>query len=76
MPAPRCKSRLGVRGRSDRRIRRVTTRPSRSTGRVEAEPRIDVEHVARGVVYMATLLEANVQFMTVMATKMPYIGRG
>jgi NAD(P)-dependent dehydrogenase (short-subunit alcohol dehydrogenase family) len=48
-----------------------------ATGRVEAEPRIDVEHVARGVVYMATLpLEANVQFMTVMATKMPYIGRG
>jgi hypothetical protein len=48
----------------------------RATGRVEAEPRIDVEHVARGVVYMATLLEANVQFMTVMATKMPYLGRG
>ncbi len=48
-----------------------------ATGRVEAEPRIDVEHVARGVLYMATLpLEANVQFMTVMATKMPYIGRG
>jgi NAD(P)-dependent dehydrogenase (short-subunit alcohol dehydrogenase family) len=46
-------------------------------GRVEAEARMDVEHVARGVVYMATLpLEANVQFMTVMATKMPYIGRG
>jgi NAD(P)-dependent dehydrogenase (short-subunit alcohol dehydrogenase family) len=46
-------------------------------GRVEAEPRMDVEHVARGVVYMATLpLDANVQFMTVMATKMPYIGRG
>jgi NADP-dependent 3-hydroxy acid dehydrogenase YdfG len=48
-----------------------------ATGRVEAEPRMDVEHVARGVVYMATLpLEANVQFMTVMATRMPYIGRG
>jgi NAD(P)-dependent dehydrogenase (short-subunit alcohol dehydrogenase family) len=48
-----------------------------ATGRVEGEPRMDVEHVARGVVYMATLpLEANVQFMTVMATKMPYIGRG
>jgi NAD(P)-dependent dehydrogenase (short-subunit alcohol dehydrogenase family) len=48
-----------------------------ATGRVEAEPRMDVEHVARGVAYMATLpLEANVQFMTVMATKMPYIGRG
>jgi hypothetical protein len=38
---------------------------------------MDVEHVACAVVYMATLpLDANVQFMTAMATKMPYIGRG
>jgi NAD(P)-dependent dehydrogenase (short-subunit alcohol dehydrogenase family) len=48
-----------------------------ATGRVEAEARIDVRHVANGVAYMASLpLDANVQFMTVMATKMPYIGRG
>jgi NAD(P)-dependent dehydrogenase (short-subunit alcohol dehydrogenase family) len=48
-----------------------------ASGRVEPEARISVEDVARGVVYMASLpLEANVQFMTVMATKMPYIGRG
>ena len=48
-----------------------------ATGRVEAEPRMDVRDVAKGVVYMASLsLDANVQFMTVMATKMPYIGRG
>src|SRR5438067_3870728 len=48
-----------------------------ATGRVEAEPRIDVRDVAKGVVYMASLpLDANVQFMTVMATKMRYIGRG
>jgi NAD(P)-dependent dehydrogenase (short-subunit alcohol dehydrogenase family) len=48
-----------------------------ATGRVEAEPRMDVRDVAKGVAYMASLsLEANVQFMTVMATKMPYIGRG
>jgi NAD(P)-dependent dehydrogenase (short-subunit alcohol dehydrogenase family) len=48
-----------------------------ATGRVEAEPRMDVRDVAKGVVYMTSLsLEANVQFMTVMATKMPYIGRG
>ena len=48
-----------------------------ASGRVEAEARIDVNDVARGVAYMASLsLEANVQFMTVMATKMPYIGRG
>ena len=48
-----------------------------ATGKVEAEARIDVRIVAKGVAYMASLpLEANVQFMTVMATKMPYIGRG
>ena len=48
-----------------------------ATGKVEAEARIDVRHVANGVAYMASLpLDANVQFMTVMATKMPYIGRG
>jgi NADP-dependent 3-hydroxy acid dehydrogenase YdfG len=42
-----------------------------------AEPTIDVELVAEAVVYMACLpLEANVQFMTVMATAMPFIGRG
>jgi len=41
------------------------------------EPKMSVVDVARAVVYMASLpLDANVQFMTVMATKMPYIGRG
>jgi NAD(P)-dependent dehydrogenase (short-subunit alcohol dehydrogenase family) len=48
-----------------------------ASGRTEAEARIDVKDVANGVRYMASLpLEANVQFMTVMATRMPYIGRG
>jgi len=48
-----------------------------ASGAIEREPTFDVEHVARAVVYMATLpLDANVQFMTVMATKMPFIGRG
>ncbi|HEY3085263.1 MAG TPA: SDR family oxidoreductase [Candidatus Dormibacteraeota bacterium] len=48
-----------------------------ASGEVEPEPRIDVEHVAQAVVFMAGLpLDANVQFMTVMATKMPFIGRG
>ena len=38
---------------------------------------IDLAHVASAVVYMAGLpLDANVQFMTVMATKMPFVGRG
>ena len=42
-----------------------------------AEPRMDVAHVARAVLMMAGLpLEANVQFLTVLATKMPYVGRG
>ena len=46
-------------------------------GTVAREPTIDPADVGRAVVYMATLPpEANVQFMTVMATKMPYIGRG
>ena len=43
----------------------------------KVEPRMDVAHVASTVVHMASLpLDANVQFVTVMATKMPYIGRG
>ena len=46
-------------------------------GRIAAEPVMDVAAVADAVLYMAGLpLEANVQFMTVMATKMPFIGRG
>ncbi len=46
-------------------------------GRIEPEPLMDVQHVADTVVYMASLpLTANVQFVTVMATKMPFVGRG
>jgi NAD(P)-dependent dehydrogenase (short-subunit alcohol dehydrogenase family) len=48
-----------------------------ATGELAVEPTFDVEEVARAVVYMATLpLSANVQFITIMATKMPFIGRG
>src|SRR5204863_2999363 len=48
-----------------------------ASGAVEAEARIDVQNLAAGVAYMASLpLEANVLFMTVMANKMPYVGRG
>ncbi len=48
-----------------------------ANGDVSAEPRLDVAHVVRAVLYMASLpLDANVQFLTVMATKMPFIGRG
>jgi NAD(P)-dependent dehydrogenase (short-subunit alcohol dehydrogenase family) len=48
-----------------------------ANGQKAAEPRMDVRHVAEAVVYMASLpLESNVLFMTVMATKMPFVGRG
>jgi NAD(P)-dependent dehydrogenase (short-subunit alcohol dehydrogenase family) len=46
-------------------------------GDVVLEPRMDVKHVGDAVLHMASLpLDANVQFMTIMATKMPFIGRG
>ncbi len=48
-----------------------------ANGSTMPEPRFDVQHVADAVLYMASLpLDANVQFMTVMATKMPFVGRG
>ena len=48
-----------------------------ANGTVAVEPLMDVNHVANSVLYMASLpLEANVQFLTVMATKMPFVGRG
>ncbi|MEP7210638.1 MAG: 3-oxoacyl-ACP reductase, partial [Alphaproteobacteria bacterium] len=46
-------------------------------GAIKPEPMMNVQHVADAVAYMASLpLDANVQFMTVMATQMPFIGRG
>src|SRR5439155_27222236 len=48
-----------------------------ASGALAVEPTMDVEVVARAVVYMASLpLDANVLFLTVMATKMPFVGRG
>lgn len=48
-----------------------------ANGQIAAEPRLDVAHVVRAVLYMASLpLDANVQFMTLVATTMPFIGRG
>jgi hypothetical protein len=46
-------------------------------GSLAPEPTFDAEHVAAAVLYMASLpLDANVQFLTITATKMPFIGRG
>jgi len=56
---------------------RMTKGVPQANGSTAVEPTMDPEHVAQAVVYMAGLpLETNVQFMTVMATKMPFVGRG
>ncbi len=56
---------------------RMTKGVLQAHGEVMVEPRMDVNDVARAVVYMANLpLDANVLFMTIMATKMPFVGRG
>ena len=56
---------------------RMATGVPQANGQIAVEPLMDVAHVANSVVYMASLpLDANVQFMTVMATKMPFVGRG
>ena len=50
---------------------------AQANGTTMVEPRMDLKHVCDAVLYMANLpLDANVQFMTVMATKMPFVGRG
>jgi len=56
---------------------RMATGVPQANGQIAIEPLMDVDHVASSVVYMANLPpSANVQFMTVMATKMPFVGRG
>jgi NAD(P)-dependent dehydrogenase (short-subunit alcohol dehydrogenase family) len=56
---------------------RMTSGVPQANGTTMVEPRMDLKHVADAVVHMAGLpLEANVQFITVMATKMPFVGRG
>ena len=56
---------------------RMTKGVPQANGETMVEPRMDVNHVAAAVLYMASLpLDANVQFMTIMATKMPFVGRG
>ena len=56
---------------------RMTQGVPQANGTMMVEPRMDVKHVADAVVYMSNLpLDANVQFITVMATAMPFIGRG
>jgi NAD(P)-dependent dehydrogenase (short-subunit alcohol dehydrogenase family) len=55
----------------------MSTGVPQADGSTAAEPRMDVEHVASAVLMMARLpLDANVQFLTILATKMPFVGRG
>jgi NAD(P)-dependent dehydrogenase (short-subunit alcohol dehydrogenase family) len=55
----------------------MSTGMPQANGTMAPEPTMDVDNVARSVLFMASLpLDANVQFTTVMATKMPFIGRG
>ncbi|MDP5353477.1 MAG: 3-oxoacyl-ACP reductase, partial [Paracoccaceae bacterium] len=57
--------------------RTMTTGMPQADGSIKAEAVMDVTHVAQAVLNMATLpLEVNVQFMTLMASKMPFVGRG
>jgi NAD(P)-dependent dehydrogenase (short-subunit alcohol dehydrogenase family) len=56
---------------------RMTAGVKQADGRIAVEPRMDVAHVGRAVAHMASLpLEANIPFLTIMATKMPFVGRG
>jgi NAD(P)-dependent dehydrogenase (short-subunit alcohol dehydrogenase family) len=57
--------------------RKMSSGVPQANGAIEVEPTMDPEQVAGAVLYMASLpLDANVLFMTVMATKMPFVGRG
>jgi NAD(P)-dependent dehydrogenase (short-subunit alcohol dehydrogenase family) len=68
---------IDVGNASTEMVERMKKGVPQANGTIAAEPTMDPGDVARAVVYMASLpLDANVQFMTIMATKMPFIGRG
>lgn len=70
-------SQIDIGNASTELTERMTTGMPQASGLVIEEPRMDVEHVASSVLHMANLpLSANILVMTIMATKMPYVGRG
>ena len=74
--APGCAAIITADPASEMTARMVAGVPQ-ADGRILPEPRMDVKHVANAVVQMATLpLETNILFMTIMATAMPFVGRG
>jgi NADP-dependent 3-hydroxy acid dehydrogenase YdfG len=55
----------------------MATGVPQANGTIAVEPLMDLSHVGSAVLYMASLpLDTNVQFLTIMATKMPFVGRG
>jgi NAD(P)-dependent dehydrogenase (short-subunit alcohol dehydrogenase family) len=72
-----CGSQIDIGNAATKMTERMTEGVPQADGTRKPEPRMDLEHVAEAVVYIANLpLSANVLFMTVMATKMPFVGRG
>jgi NAD(P)-dependent dehydrogenase (short-subunit alcohol dehydrogenase family) len=70
-------SQIDIGNAASEMTQRMTTGVPQADGSMMIEPRMDVKHVADAVVHMASLpLDVNVQFITVMATKMPFVGRG
>ena len=77
MRAPGPRVRRATRASVFARLRGHVRLEAQANGEIAIEPTMDVECVARAVVYMASLpLDANVATMTVMATQMPFVGRG
>jgi len=72
-----CCGQIDIGNAATEMTRRMSEGVPQANGTVAVEPRIDVAHVARAVLYMASLpLDANVLFLTVMANQMPLVGRG
>ena len=72
-----CSSQIDIGNAATEMAMRMKDGVTQADGKIAVEPLMDVDHVARAVLHMANMpLDANVQFMTVMATKMPFIGRG
>jgi len=72
-----CSSQVDIGNAATPMTARSTNGQMQPHGQVAVEPRMDADHVGQQVAFMANLpLETNVQFVTIMATKMPWIGRG
>jgi NAD(P)-dependent dehydrogenase (short-subunit alcohol dehydrogenase family) len=70
-------SQLDVGNAATEMTERMTRGVPQANGDTVVEPRMDVRHVGEAVLHIASLpLDANIQFMTIMATKMPFVGRG